>query len=257
MPLVEYEKRDNHLAVVTLNRPEKLNAVNEELLADLRAAWLHYRDDEDAWLAILTGKGRAFTAGADKSWFEKSLQGQDSLGIFLEQISLDPYWSGTLDKPVIAAVNGFCVGFGLDLVLKADLRVAAESVWFQQPEVARGNIVLFFDNLPGAMAAEMISGFRISARRAYEVGLVNRLAPEGRVLEAALEMAGELLEKTPLALYQALKILRDLKNAGRIVPRRLLDQYTTSLSRELTRTEDYRETTAAFLEGRKPVFQKR
>jgi E-phenylitaconyl-CoA hydratase len=257
MPLVEFEKKDNRLAIITLNRPEKLNAVSEDLLTDLREAWLRYRDDADAWLAILTGKGRAFTAGADKGWFEKSLQGQDSLGIFLEKISQDPYWSGTLDKPVIAAVNGFCVGFGLDLVLKADLRVAAESAWFQQPEVARGNIVLFFDHLPGAMAAEMISGFRISARRAYEVGMINRLAPEGQVLEAALELAGELLERTPLALYQALKILRDLKNAGRIVPRRLLDQYTTSLSKELARTEDYQEATAAFLEGRKPVFKKR
>lgn len=257
MPLIEYENRGNHLVVITLNRPEKLNAVNEELLDDMRNAWLRYQQDEDAWLAIFTGKGRAFTAGADKSWFEKSLQGSDSLGIFLKRISLDPLWSGALDKPVIAAVNGFCVGFGLDLILKTDLRVASENAWFQQPEVARGNVVLFFDNLPGAMAAEMISGFRISARRAYEVGMVNRIVPEGQALEAALEMAGELLERTPLALFHALKILRDLKNAGRVVPPRLLDHYTTALSKELIRTEDYQEATAAFLERRKPVFKKR
>lgn len=257
MPTVEYEKRENHLVVITLNRPEKLNAVNEELLADLREAWQRFQGDDDAWLAILTGNGRAFTAGADKSWFEKSLQGYDSLGIFFETISKDPFWSGTLDKPVIAAVNGFCVGFGLDLVLKTDLRVAAESVWFQQPEVARGNVVLFFDNLPGAMAAEMVSGFKISARRAYETGMINRLVPDDQVMDSAVEMAEALLQKTPLALYQALKILRDLKNAGQVVPRRLLDHYTTSLSKELTRTEDYQEATAALLQGGKPVFKKR
>jgi enoyl-CoA hydratase/carnithine racemase len=257
MTLVEYEKRDNHLAIITLNRPEKLNAVNEELLADLRKSWLRYQEDEDAWLAILTGKGRAFTAGADKSWFERSLQEADSLGICLEKISKDHYWSGTLDKPVIAAINGFCVGFGLDLVLKSDLRVAADSAWFQQPEVARGNVVVLFDNLPGAMAAEMISGFRISARRAYEVGMINRIAPDGQVLETALEMAEDLLQKTPLALYHALKILRDLKNGGTVVPRRMLDHYTTALSKELTRTEDYQATTAALLKGKKPVFRKR
>ncbi len=256
MSLIEYEKK-NHLVTITMNRPDKLNAISPDMLTALREAWVHYRDDEDAWLALFTATGKAFSAGADKIWFEKSLEGQDSLGIFLNSIKRDPYWSGTLDKPTIVAVNGSAIGAGLDLVLRADLRVAAESARFQQPEVERGNIVIFFDNLPCAIAAEMISGFSMTARRAYDVGLINKVVPDGQLMGAAMEMAGELLSRPPLALYHALKILRDMKNAATLFPRPLIDHYTTELSKGLTKTEDHKEAVAAFLEKKKPVFKKR
>ena len=256
MPLVEYAKR-KHLVVITMNRPDKLNALNPDMLVALREAWIRYRDDEDAWLALLTGTGRAFSAGADKSWFEKALEGQDSVGIAFNMISKDPYWSGQLDKPVIAAVNGLAIGGGLDLVLRADLRIAAQSAWFQQPEVERGNIMIFFDNLPCAIAAEMICGFRITAQRAFEVGMVNRVVPDEKLMSSALEMAEELLTRPPLTLYYALKILRDMKNAATIVPRRLIDHYTTVVSKDLAQTHDYKEAVAALLEKKKPDFKKR
>lgn len=256
MSLVEYEKK-NHLVIITMNRPDKLNAINPDMLTALREAWIHYRDDEDAWLAIFTGAGKAFSAGADKIWFEKWLEGQDSLGIFGNSIMKDPYWSGTLDKPTIVAVNGYAVGAGLDLVLRADLRVAAENARFQQPEVARGNIVIFFDNLPCAIAAEIMSGFVLTAQRAYDVGMINKVVPDDKLMDAAMEMAEELLSRPPLALYHALKILRDVKNAATVVPRHLIDYYTAELSKGLTRTEDHKEAVAAFLEKKKPVFKKR
>lgn len=256
MALVEYEKK-NHLVIITMNRPEKKNALNEDMLRSLREAWRRYQDDEGAWLAIITGRGDAFTVGADKTWFVKALQGEDSLGMFSRSIAQDPYWSGTLDKPTIAAVNGLAIGAGVDLVLRADLRIACESASFKQLEVERGNVMIFFDNLPCAIAAEMISGFAISARRAYEVGILNRVVQDDKLMDTAMEMAEELLSRPPLALYHALKILRDMKNAATIVPRSLINHYTNELSRNLFRTEDFHEATAALLEKKKPVFKKK
>jgi enoyl-CoA hydratase/carnithine racemase len=257
MAAVEYEKKDNHLVVITMNRPERLNGIDEDMLMGLCDSWLRFKNDDDAWIAILTGTGRAFTAGADKSWFEKAQRGESTPEEFLDLITRDVYWSGRLDKPVIAAVNGLAVGAGVDLTLRSDLRVAAESAWFQQAEVERGNFMLFNDNLPHAIAAEMVSGFRIPAKRAYEVGMVNRLAPDGKVMEAAMELADALLSRVPLALFHALKTLRDLKNIPAVVPRQLVDRYTTVVSNALMNTEDFGEATAAMIEKRKPVFKKR
>lgn len=257
MALIEYEKKDNHLVVIRLNRPEKLNALDMDMTVALREAWIRFRDDDDAWIAILTGTGKAFTAGADKSWFDMTLKGQDSVGIFLDLTSKDPYWSGRLDKPVITAVTGFAIGAGLDLVLRSDLRIAGESAWFQQPEVERGNFMLLNDNLPYAIAAEMIAGFRISAKRAYDVGMINRVVPDEKVMDTALEVAGELLTRVPLALQHALKTLRDIKNAGAVVPWSMIDRYTTTLSKTLANTEDFKEATSALFEKRKPIFKKR
>ena len=257
MALVEYEKKGSHLVVITLNRPEKLNAIDEAMLAELREVWTRYDHDDDAWIAILTGRGKAFSAGADKTWFDRTLTGEATPGTFLNLIGRDPYWSGRLDKPVVTAINGPAVGAGLDLTLRSDLRVAAESAWFQQPEVERGNVMLFDDNLPFAMAAEMIAGFRISARRAYEVGMINRLAADDRLLETAEELADELLTRVPLALFHALKTLRDIRNGGVVVPRRMIDSYTTLLSEKLMETDDGREAIAALADKRKPQYRKR
>ncbi len=256
MGVVEYQKK-HHLSIITLNRPEKLNAFTEEMFAALRDCWTRFRDDEDAWIAILTARGKSFSAGADKEWFQKTLAGEVSIETFASLTAQDPYWSGRLDKPVIAAVNGFCVGAGLDLVLRADLRTAAQGAWFQQVEVQRGNVMFFFDNLPCAIAAEMISGFRITAQRAYDVGMINRVVPDDQLMDQTMELAEELLTRQPLALYHALKLLRDMKNASAVVPRSLIDRYATELSKGLMQTEDWKEGTAAFLHKRAPAYKKR
>ncbi len=255
MSIVEYQKRSNHLAIITLSRPDKLNAIDEGMLSSLREAWMRYGDDDDAWIAVLTGEGKAFSAGADKSWFEKTLEGKASPELFLNLTRKDPYWSGNLDKPVLTAVNGLAVGAGLDLVLRSDLRIAAESAWFQQPEVERGNIMLFNDNLPYAISAEVIAGFRISARRAYDVGMINRVVPDEKLMETVEEIADELLSRVPLALFHALKMLRDIKNSGVVAPRSLVDSYTSVLSAALMDTADGQEATRALMEKRRPVFK--
>lgn len=257
MAIVEYEIKNKHLVVITLNKPDRLNAIDDAMMLALREAWIRYDNDDDAWIAILTGRGRAFSAGADKSWFEKTVSGEASPEAFLNLIRKDPYWSGKLDKPVITAVNGFAVGAGLDLVLRSDLRIAAEAAWFQQPEVERGTIMLFNDNLPYAIAAEMIAGFRISSRRAYDVGMINRLVSDDDLLKATEEIADELLARVPLALFHALKLLRDIKNGGVVVPQRLIDNYTTVLSEKLVHTVDGQEAIQSMIDKRKPDFRKR
>lgn len=256
MTLVRYEK-DGHLVVITLCRAEKLNALDEAMMTGLREAWTRYRDDDDAWLAMLTAEGRAFSAGADRSWFAQAMRGVDALSRMQRLVGMDPYWSGALDKPTMVAVNGLAVGAGVDLVLRADFRVAADSAVLRQAEVERGNFMLFHDQLPPAIAAEMIAGFPIGARRAYELGVFNRIAPQAELQDVARAMADELLSRPPLVLHHALKLLRDLKYAGAVVPRSLIDRYTIEVSRGLVDTEDWREATGALLEGRRPVFRKR
>jgi (E)-benzylidenesuccinyl-CoA hydratase len=262
MSLVEYKKQD-HLAIITLNRPEKLNALNRDMLTALRECWLHYREDDDAWLAILTGAGRAFCAGSDKGEFEKGLRGEDFLGPFAEAISKDPFWSGELDKPTIVAVNGYALGGGFDLVLKADLRIAAESARFQVSEVALGGVLILWDNLPFAVAAEVLSGSMLTAQRAYEIGMVNRVVPDEQLMDAAMALADELLSRAPLALYHQLRILREMKKAAIPVPRDLLcgslmSHYTTLLGKELVRSEDWKEANLVLLKRKqKPTFKKR
>ncbi len=259
MKFIRYEKAD-HLVTITMNKPDQLNALDAEMLSELREAWISYRHDDDAWLAIFTGTGRAFTVGADRSWFKAGLEGGDFLGPFIQAISQDPYWSGEIDKPVVAAVNGFALGGGFELVLKADLRIAAESAIFQIAEVQLGGILVLWDNLPFALASELMAGRRIKGRRAYEMGMVNEVVPDDKLMEAALAMAKELLAKPPLALHHSLKVLREMRKASVPTPRglfgsSLINDYAIRLGKELIRTEDWKEANTP---GKKnPTFKRR
>ncbi len=256
MSCVEYAKRD-HLVTITLDRPDRLNAIDAAMQDELAAAWRRYDADDDAWLAIVTGRGRAFCAGADASWFEGMQRGEDSLGRFLEGIDRDPYWSGAIDKPSIAAIDGAAVGAGVDLALRADLRVAGEGASLRLPEVDLGGFVLLWENLPYALAAEMLSGATIDARRAHQVGLVNRLAPPGGALDAATAWADELLAKPPLALSAALKALRELRRANAVPSAAALRAQSTAQSRRLAASDDAREAVAAWLQRRKAAYRRR
>lgn len=253
---VEYA-RDGHLVTITLDRPAKLNAIDAETLAALAAAWSRYEADDEAWLAILTGRGRAFCAGADRSWFERAVRAEDSLGAFHAATTRDPYWAGAIRKPTLVAVNGPALGAGFDLVLRADLRVADEGATFRMPEVDVGNVMVLWENLPYAVAAEIVTGAELTAQRAREVGLINRLAPRGRALDVARAWAEELLDKPPLVLQAALGMLREIRNRNAAPGALELRERSTDLSRGLTRTEDWKESVAALLAGRKPEYRRR
>lgn len=231
MALVDYEKR-KHLVIITLNRPEKLNALNTTMLDELRQAWVFYRDDDDAHLAILTGRGRAFTVGADASLFAGG-SSPEALARFDAAMAEDPYWSGRLDKPTMVAANGLVIGGGLQLFFRADLRLAAESVEFRQAEADRGIVVFFHDILPPAIAAELVSGFTIPAARAAQIGMVNCVVPDGALMTTAFAMAEEFLSRPPEAVSRALSVIRRGRYSGQAMPRILVDDYAAQLTRSL------------------------
>ena len=254
MGLIEYEKQ-NHLVTITLNRPEKLNAMNIAMLSELREAWISYREDDDAWLALLTGAGRAFSAGADlediKLWADS---GRFFPEHYLATIAKDPYLAGEIDKPTIAAVNGYALGGGFDLVLRADLRVAAESAVFGIPEVDIGGVLLFWDNLPYALAAEILVGSNITAQRAYEMGIVNRVVADEEIMETATALAEDLLRKPPQALRSALRALREMKRNTSPLPRTLELEYAALLGYRLANTADGRRAVEAAGRIEKPAY---
>jgi E-phenylitaconyl-CoA hydratase len=198
---VLYE-RDGHVATITYNRPEALNAINADLRNDLNAAWIRFRDDEDAWVGIVTGAGRAFSAGADL----RDRRPPQS-GTFWEMPSANSLESGLeIWKPVIAAVNGYCLGFALTLVAACDFVIASERAEFGFPEVQIGvptiqGAVRMPKRVGWQNAMELLLlGDRVSAERAKEMGLVWKVTPHDDLMAEARALADRLCKPAPLAI---------------------------------------------------------
>jgi enoyl-CoA hydratase/carnithine racemase len=200
---VGYE-RDGHVVTITYNRPEALNAVNGELRADLNAAFARFRDEEEAWVAIVTGAGRAFCVGADM----RDGQGAtgEFAGTFWEKPTTNSFESGwEIFKPVIAAVNGYCLGYGLTLVTWCDFVIASERAEFGFPEVTIGvPTIVGAINLPRRIGWQpamelLLTGERIDAARAKEVGLAGWVVPHDDLLPEAHRLADRLVRAAPLA----------------------------------------------------------
>jgi len=200
---VRYEVRD-HVATITLHRPERLNAINGAMREALNETWLRFRDDNDAWVAILTGAGRAFCAGADLK------DGAGSTGTFAgtfwEIPTINSFESGLeLFKPTIAAVNGPCVGYGLTGALACDFILASNRASFSYPEVKLGTpTIVGAIRLPRridwADAMELLlTGDPIDAAHAQRIGLVWRVVEHEALLTEAHALAGRLC-KAPIAV---------------------------------------------------------
>ena len=195
---------DGHVATITYNRPDVLNAINAEMRRDLNDAFSRFRDDEDAWVAIVTGSGRAFCVGADLRHGEGSTG--EFAGTFWEKPTLNSFESGwEIFKPVIAAVNGYCLGYGLTLATWCDFVLASDRAEFGLPEVVLGvPAIVASIRLPQrinwADAMELLlTGERIDAERAHAMGLVWRVVPHDTLLEEANALARRLLRGAPLA----------------------------------------------------------
>jgi enoyl-CoA hydratase/carnithine racemase len=200
---VLYE-RTGHVATITYNRPLVLNAVNGELRRDLNAAFARFRDEDDAWVAIVTGAGRAFCAGADLR--DGAGATGDFPGSFWEKPTLNSFESGwEIYKPVIAAVNGHCLGYGLTLVTWCDFVLASERARFGYPEAALGipamvGAIRLPQRLAWPDAMELLlTGEPVDAERARQMGLVWRVVPHDELMGEARALADRLVKGAPLA----------------------------------------------------------
>lgn len=247
------------VAVITLNRPERLNAMDAEHYQALSEAWTRVRDDGDIRVALITGAGeRSFTTGADLKSFIGS--NADLAEFWMTQKGMLLNRGLELWKPVIAAVNGYCLGGGMTLLLATDIRVAAEHATFGVTEVRRGVMAAnggtqrLLAQMPYAVGMEMLlSGRTIDAATAERWGLVNRVVPAERLMETAMEYALEVAANAPLAV-QATKEMairaRDMDLATGL-------RMEMAVNRILQGSEDVQEGKAAFAEKRKPEFQGR
>jgi len=260
MAAVEY-RLNNHIAVITMNRPERLNALNREAFEGLAEAFSEFEKNPDAWVAILTGAGKAFTVGLDL----KEALAEDPTNVKLPQTKIrDVYLEDEFHKPVIAAINGYAVGGGFFLALKADLRIATESAIFQISEVQRGITSGIYPpkhwvlhaNLPQAINCQLLSGMRLDAKRAYEVGFVNKIVQEDVLMDEALAMAENFVSVPPLAPYYNLKALRQLRRARCEMPVYIEEEIRIGTER-CYMSEDMKEATRAFVGKYKPSYKRK
>ncbi len=234
------------VSVIAINRPEKLNAINNEVAKALQEAFIGFENSHQR-VAILMGKGgRAFSAGADVTDLPELWRAVPGVG-----------FEGK--KPIIAAVSGWCIGGGLVLAMMCDLLLAAESAKFSYPEakigVTGGMIASLAARIPHKIAMElMLLGEPISARRAYEAGLANRVVADGRECDEALLLAQKIALLAPLPLATLKRFVeRDILPKG---PSELAARFGAEVAAVRT-SADAAEGIAAFREGRKPHYKGR
>jgi enoyl-CoA hydratase len=246
-------EREDRIAIVTINRPKVLNALNNQTIAELRAAMAELKSDEGVRAIVLTGAGeKSFVAGADINELAvlSPVQGKEQARA--GQAAFDEIEK--LGKPVIAAINGFALGGGCELALACTMRLAADTAKVGQPEINLGIIPGYagsqrLPRLVGkGLALEMLlTGEMISAERAQQIGLVNRVVPAAELLAEAKSLAASLASKAPIAARYILEAV----NTGLEMPLAEAQYLETALFGAIASTEDSKEGTRAFLEKRK------
>lgn len=249
---VLYE-RDGRVATITYNRPEALNAINQELREDLDAAWATFRDDEEAWVAIVTGAGRAFSAGAD-------LRGgaQPRGNTHWETPSLTSLENGIeIWKPTIAAVNGYALGFACTLVAACDFVIASDRAEFGFPEVRIGvptiqGSIRMPQKVGWQNAMELLLiGERVDAQRAKEMGLVGKVVPHDSLMAEARALADRICKSAPLAV----RATKEVAWRGQQMPWVEAIRFGETMRKVAGATEDAREGMTAAREKRQPVWK--
>jgi enoyl-CoA hydratase/carnithine racemase len=240
-----------------MNRPRQLNAFDTAMFRGLAEAFTRFRDDEGDRVAILTGAGdRSFCAGVDL----KERAGSGEAGLDFPDIAPleNPFWptrNNLVEKPVIAAVNGYAMGGGFYMVLQADLAIASTNAQFEISEIPRGTVAGWetgaLHNLPTKAWAEIAFGSRLSAARAYDLGLVNEVVEADALMDAARARAQAILRVPPRVIRRNLELLR------RIKPSIPADVWATEADylEESRNDPDTAEAIAAFVERREPVWQ--
>lgn len=245
-------QRAGRIATITYNRPEVLNAINHELRADLNACWEQFREDDDAWVGIVTGNGRAFSAGAD---LRSPAPPEEHT--FWEVPSLTSIESGMeVWKPTIAAVNGFALGFGLTLVAACDFVIASDRAQFGFPEVQIGVPTIQGSiRMPKRVAWHyamelLLIGDRVDAWRAKEMGLVWEIVPHDDLMAAANNLAQRLCKGAPLAV----RATKEVAHRGQELPFVQAIRFGETMRRVARETADAKEGPKAFREKRAPSW---
>ena len=244
-----YEKKGK-IVVITINRPERLNAFEPELARKLEAAWRDFSEDEDAWVAIITGAGdKAFCAGADlQEGFDLSRK-QPSFPL---RPSPRNVW-----KPTIAAINGYALAGGFWIAMDCDIRIAAEHAEFGIGET-KWNVPAFWVHnlaremhLAHALEIALWGDKRMSAQRGYEIGWINKVVPREKLMEEAMDWAERMLYLGP----QCVRNLKEIIYRSYYMPPSEAEAFATALEQNLVGMEDTIEGPRAFAEKRKPVFK--
>ena len=251
---VLYDK-DGHIVTITYHRPERMNAINGEMRDALNTAWLHFRDDVDAWVAILTGAGRAFCAGAD---IREGGAAGTFAGTFWEKPTINSFESGLeLFKPTIAAINGPCLGYGVTAVSFCDFVIASERATFGFPEVRLGvptivGAIRMPQRLNWADAMELLLiGETIKADRAKAMGLVWQVVPHDDLLAEARRLAERLCQSAPLAV----RATKEVAVRARTLPWVEAVRFGETMRLVASNTADAAEGRAATREKRTPRWQ--
>jgi enoyl-CoA hydratase len=256
-------ERTGHVLVVTLNRPEAKNALSSGMLAGMYRAWRQLDEDPELRVAILTGRGGVFCAGADLKAMDGGGEQDAEFAALMAEVP-DLHWQALLRhnrplKPIIAAVEGFAVAGGTEILQGTDIRVASEDAIFGVTEAKRGlfplggSSVRLRRQIPYTLAAEILLTARhVSAQEALDFGLVGRIVPSGQALAEARKIADGICDNGPVAIRALMRMLREIDESY---------SEADALAREIEiggpvfASKDAREGPRAFAEKRKPVYR--
>ncbi|MDR7076147.1 enoyl-CoA hydratase [Neobacillus niacini] len=246
-------EKKNHILYVTINRPEAMNSITPELKDELHATFDEFEADDTLRVAILTGAGeKAFCAGADlKKLVPKMSSGERPIAVS------DQRWFSNVYKPIITAVNGWCLAGGVEMMNGTDIRIASEHARFGLSEAkwalypAGGSVVRLVRHLPWARAMEIIlTGNQFTAEEAYHMGLINKVVPKEKLIETAEEYAEKIANNGPLAV----RAIKEMAVRSLDLPMSQAFYWDSYMSTKIFKTEDAKEGPKAFAEKRKPNF---
>lgn len=257
MPDLIYEKRERY-AIMTLNRPHRLNAFGGTMSTELSAAMLDFNADPAMRVAIITGAGRAFSSGADLKEVAERDAGSEgpAAGGMLERANPEGRFARS-KKPIIAAINGLCVAAGLEQVLDCDIRICSEEAYFALTEVkrgilARGGIRNLVRMIPyGDAMYLLLTGDRIGPQQALRYGLVQEVVAHDRVLPRAIEIAESIAQAAPLAVEGT----KAIAQYWRYLQHEEMQRLTDWVSKSVLASEDAKEGPRAFAQKRPPVWK--
>lgn len=253
--MIDYEQR-GRIAVLTINRPEARNAVNGDVASGLEAALDRFEEDADTWVAVLTGAGPVFSAGADL----KAIATGQAAALNTKKGGFAGIARRERTKPVIAAVDGPALAGGCEIVLSCDMVVASTGARFGLPEVKRslvagaGGLFRLPRALPPVIAMELVlTGDPLDAQRAYDLGFVNQLVEPGQAVEAAVALAERICVNAPVAVRES----RSVVLAGALADDETAWRLTNEAFGRVVQTEDFAEGPKAFIEKRPPEWKGR